>query len=215
MPAPPATSYVAGRNHNAAVGESESNFRAAVPDAVEELFGQVLALSEHPSGFPLAYRPEPRELTIEYRLPSVGVIPTARGCKYVKTRKEIDELPWPAKQIKDLYASVIHQVGGRKQATAGVLVTTAWVSRETKTFAARNNKMSIIEGGEFKHLLPEHLNLDVRIDLARRPRRATQTPSPGTKGQLRSLVAGRTLAAVVDSRRYRTTVASDSCLPIQ
>ena len=57
----------------------------------------MLALSEHPSGFPhnyqLAYRPEPRELVIEYRLPPVGVIPTARGCKYVKTSKEIDELP--------------------------------------------------------------------------------------------------------------------------
>ena len=57
-----------------------------------------------------------------------------------------------------------------------MLVTTAWVSRETKTFAARNNKMSIIEGGELKHLLPEHLNLDVRIDLARRPRRDSCLP---------------------------------------
>jgi hypothetical protein len=26
-----------------------------------------------------------------------------------------------------------------------------------------------MEGGELKHLLAEHLNLDVRIDLARRP----------------------------------------------
>jgi restriction system protein len=348
------------REHNAAVDELEGNFRAAVPDAVEQYFGQVLALSEYPSGFPheyqVAYRQEPRELVIEYRLPPVEVIPAARDFRYVKTRSEIDELARPVKETKELYASVIHQVALRtmwecfavivaedvvdtvvfngivaatnratgqaeelhlisapasradfsqlvldqlepeaclkhlkailsphpydlepvepviefqkakyrfadpvdalagidsrpdllkmdwykfenlirqlfeamglevqvtrssrdegidavaynktdivhrseiliqakrysncvptndvralagsveeKRATAGVLVTTAWVSPETKAFAARNNRLSIIEGGELKHLLAEHLNLDVRIDLARRPRRA-------------------------------------------
>jgi restriction system protein len=347
--------------HNAAVDEVERDFRAAVPDAVEEFFGQVLALSEYPSDFPheyqIAYRQEPRELVIEYRLPPVEVIPTARDFRYVKTRRQIDELARPGKETKELYASVIHQVALRtmwecfavtvaedvvdtvvfngivpatnratgqaeelhlisapasrtdfstlvldqldpaaclkhlkailsphpfdlepvepviefqkakyrfadpvdalagidsrpdllkidwykfenlirqlfeamgldvqvtqssrdegidavaynktdivhrseiliqakrysncvptndvralagsveeKRATAGVLVTTAWVSPETKAFAARNNRLSIIEGGELKHLLAEHLNLDVRIDLARRPRRAT------------------------------------------
>ena len=349
------------REHNAAVDELEGAFRAGVPDAVEEYFGQVLALSEYPSGFPheyqVAYRQEPRELVIEYRLPPVEVIPTVRDFRYVKTRGEIDELPRPVKEIKELYASVIHQVALRtmwesfavtvaedvvdtvvfngivpatnratgqseelhlisvpasrtdfsqlvldqldpaaclkhlkailsphpydlepvepviefqkakyrfadpvdalagidsrpdllkmdwykfenlirqlfeamglevqvtrssrdegidavaynktdivhrseiliqakrysncvptndvralagsveeKRATAGVLVTTAWVSPETKAFAARNNRLTIIEGGELKHLLAEHLNLDVRIDPARRPRRAT------------------------------------------
>ena len=349
------------REHNAAVDELERAFRAGVPDAVEEYFGQVLALSGYPGGFPceyqVAYRQEPRELVIEYRLPPVDVIPLARDFRYVKTRSEIDELPRPVREIKDLYASVIHQVALRtmwecfsvtgaedvvdtvvfngivpatnratgqaeelhlisapasrtdfsklvldqlepqaclkhlkailsphpydlepvepviefqqakyrfadpvdalagidsrrdllkmdwykfenlirqlfeamglevqvtrssrdegidavaynktdivhrseiliqakrysrcvptndvralagsveeKRATAGVLVTTAWVSGETKAFAARNNRLSIIEGGELKHLLAEHLNLDVRIDLARHPRRAT------------------------------------------
>jgi restriction system protein len=347
--------------HNAAVDEVERDFRAAVPDAVEEFFGQVLALSEYPSDFPheyqIAYRQEPRELVIEYRLPPVEVIPTARDFRYVKTRRQIDEVARPVKETKELYASVIHQVALRtmwecfavtvaedvvdtvvfngivpatnratgqaeelhlisapasrtdfstlvldqldpaaclkhlkailsphpfdlepvepviefqkakyrfadpvdalagidsrpdllkmdwykfenlirqlfeamgldvqvtqssrdegidavaynktdivhrseilvqakrysncvptndvralagsveeKRATAGVLVTTAWVSPETKAFAARNNRLSIIEGGELKHLLAEHLNLDVRIDLAHRPRRAT------------------------------------------
>jgi restriction system protein len=347
--------------HNAALDEVERNFRAAVPDAVEEFFGQVLALSEYPSDFPheyqIAYRQEPRELVIEYRLPPVEVIPTARDFRYVKTRRQIDEVARPVKETKELYASVIHQVALRtmwecfavteaeevvdtvvfngivpatnratgqaeelhlisapasrtdfsilvldqldpaaclkhlkailsphpfdlepvepviefqkakyrfadpvdalagidsrpdllkmdwykfenlirqlfeamgldvqvtqssrdegidavaynktdivhrseiliqakrysncvptndvralagsveeKRATAGVLVTTAWVSPETKAFAARNNRLSIIEGGELKHLLAEHLNLDVRIDLARRPGRAT------------------------------------------
>jgi restriction system protein len=347
--------------HNAAVDELESNFRMGLPDAVEEYFGEVLALSEYPSGFPreyqIAYRQEPRELVIEYRLPAVEVVPTVRDFRYVKTRGEIDELARPAKEVKELYASVIHQVALRtiwecfavpaaedivdtvyfngivpatnratgqaeeihlisvpasraafsvlvldqldpaaclkhlkaivsphpydlepvepviefqqakyrfadpvdalagidsrpdllkmdwykfenlirqlfeamglevhvtqssrdegidavaynktdivhqaeiliqakryskcvptndvralagsvdeKRATAGLLVTTAWVSPETKAFAARNNRLRVIEGGELKHLLAEYLNLDVRIDLARRPRRTT------------------------------------------
>ena len=80
----------------------------------------------------------------------------------------------PANDVRALAGSV-----EEKRATAGVLVTTAWVSPETKAFAARNNRLSIIEGGELKHLLAEHLNLDVRIDLGRHPRRATSAAACG------------------------------------
>jgi restriction system protein len=349
------------REHNAAVDEFEGNFRAGASEAVEDYFAEVLALSEYPPDFPrdyqVAYRPDPRELVVEYRLPSVKVIPTARDFRYVKARREIDELARPMKEIKELYASVIHQIALRtmwecfavttaeevvdavvfngivsatnratghpeelhlisapasrskfsgllldqldpaaclkhlkaivsphpydvepvepviefqkakyrfadpvdalagidsrpdllkmdwykfenlirqlfqamglevhvtqssrdegidavaynktdivrraeiliqakrysncvptndlralagsveeKRATSGVLVTTAWVSPESKAFAARNNRLRIIEGGELKHLLTEYLDLDVRIDLARRPRRSS------------------------------------------
>ena len=44
---------------------------------------------------------------------------------------------------------------------------------ETKAFAARNNRLRVIERGDLKHMLAAYLALDVRIDLARRPRRAT------------------------------------------
>jgi hypothetical protein len=37
-----------------------------------------------------------------------------------------------------------------------------------RPFAAGNNRLRIIEGGELKHLLEEYLHIDVRIDLARR-----------------------------------------------
>jgi len=348
------------REHNAAVDQLERDFRAGVPDAVEEYFTELLALTQYPSGFPhqyqVAYRQEPRELVVEYQLPPVEVIPTERDFRYVKTRREIDELARPFKEIKDLYASVIHQVALRtmwecfavpeghdivdtvvfngivpatnratgqpeelhlisapasreifaslvldqldpasclkhlkaivsphpydleavepviefeqakyrfadpvdalagidsrpdllkmdwykfenlirqlfeamglevrvtqssrdegidavaynkadivrqseiliqakryskcvptndvralagsvdeKRAHSGVLVTTAWVSAETKAFAARNNRLRIIEGGELKHLLAEYLDLDVRIDIGRPHRRA-------------------------------------------
>jgi restriction system protein len=347
------------REHNAAVDELERAFRAGTPEAVEEFFGQALAQSDYPEGFPreyqVAYRPGPRELVIEYRLPPATVIPAARDYRYVKARAEIDELPRPLKDVKALYASVVHQVALRtmrdcfciaaaddvvdtvvfngivsatsratgqaeelhlvsapasrtefsqlvlaqldpaeclkhlkailsrhpydleavepviefqkakyrfadpvdalagidsrpdllkmdwyrfenlirqlfeamglevnvtqssrdegidavaynktdivhraeiliqakrysrcvpandvralagsveeKRATSGILVTTAWVGPESKAFAARNNRLRIIEGGELKHLLDEYLHLDVRIDLARRPRR--------------------------------------------
>jgi restriction system protein len=105
------------REQNAAVDELERSFQAGVPDAVEEFFGQVLALSAYPGDFPheyqVAYRQEPCELVIEYRLPPVAVIPVARDFRYVKARKEIDELARPAKETKELYASVIHQLALR------------------------------------------------------------------------------------------------------
>jgi len=103
--------------HNAAVDELECAFRAGTPEAVEEFFGQALALSDYPEGFPheyqVAYRPDPRELVIEYRLPPATVIPAVRDYRYVKARAEIDELPRPLKDVKALYASVVHQVALR------------------------------------------------------------------------------------------------------
>jgi restriction system protein len=342
--------------HNAAVDKLAADFHAGVPEAVEEYFEQVLAQSAYPEEFPqdyeVAYRPEPQELVIKYWLPGSEVIPLARGYRYVKTRQEIDELPRPTKEIKELYASVIAQLALRtmrecfavpaaevvgsvvfsghvkardratgkeiepcvisvgaqrevfdelvldqldaaaclkhlkaimslhpydlapveplikfeyakyrftdpidalagmdsrqdllkmdwyrfenlvrqlfeemgmtvnitqssrdegidavaylktdvvhraeyiiqakrysrcvpaesvralagvveeKRATAGILVTTSWVGPESKTFAARNNRLTIIEGGELKHLLAEYLHIDVRIDFPQKP----------------------------------------------
>ncbi len=344
--------------HNVTVEKLASDFHARVPDAVEEYFEQVLAQSTYPEEFPhdyeVAYRPEPQELVIKYWLPGSEVIPVAKGYRYVKTRREIDELPRPIKEIKELYASVIAQLALRtmrecfavpvtdvvdsvvfsgyvkardratgkeaepcvisvgaqrevfnelvlgeldaaaclrhlkaimslhpydlvpvepliefdyakyrfadpvdalagmdsrqdllkmdwyrfenlvrqlfeemgmtvnitqssrdegidavaynktdvfqqaeyiiqakryskcvptesvralagvveeKRATRGILVTTSWVGPESKTFAARNNRLTIIEGSELKHLLAEHLKIDVRIELPRKPPR--------------------------------------------
>jgi restriction system protein len=84
-------SEIAAREQNAAVDELERTFRAGAPEAVEEFFGQALALSEYPERFPrdfrVAYRPAPRELVIEYRLPPVTVIPVIRDYRYVKARR--------------------------------------------------------------------------------------------------------------------------------
>ncbi|MGH3274592.1 MAG: hypothetical protein ACRDNZ_09790 [Streptosporangiaceae bacterium] len=83
------------RDHNAEVDEFERSFTGGVPDAVEQFFGEALGLSEYPGGFvrdyQVAYRPEPRELVIEYRLPGRDVVRGLRDFRYVKARGEITE----------------------------------------------------------------------------------------------------------------------------
>jgi restriction system protein len=55
-------------------------------------------------------------------------------------------------------------------AAKGVLVTTSWVGKASRDFAARNgNRIQIIEGRELKHLLREHLGVDALISLPKLP----------------------------------------------
>jgi hypothetical protein len=106
----------------------------------------------------------------------------------------------PTNDLRALAGSV-----EEKRATSGVLVTTAWVSPESKAFAARNNRLRIIEGGELKHLLAEYLDLYVRIDLARRPRHASY---PSIADPARN--SGSCTAAMMT--RYFGTVTNDAAL---
>ncbi|MGH3793607.1 MAG: restriction endonuclease [Pseudonocardiaceae bacterium] len=55
-----------------------------------------------------------------------------------------------------------------KRASRGVLVTTSWFGKATHDFAARHGRIQLIEGGELKHLLAEHLNRDVTIGSLKR-----------------------------------------------
>ncbi len=59
-----------------------------------------------------------------------------------------------------------------KRATKGILVTTSWFGSAGRQFAANHQeRLRLIEGAELKHLLAEHLGLDVRIGLDRKPPR--------------------------------------------
>jgi len=59
-----------------------------------------------------------------------------------------------------------------KRATKGILVTTSWFGSAGRQFAANHcERLRLIEGGELKHLLAEHLGLDVRVGLDRKPPR--------------------------------------------
>jgi CHAT domain/Restriction endonuclease len=56
-----------------------------------------------------------------------------------------------------------------KRAAKGILVTTSWASKAGHDFAARHGRIQIIEGRELKHMLREHLGIDVRINLPKPP----------------------------------------------
>ncbi|MDD7965524.1 restriction endonuclease [Actinomycetospora lemnae] len=66
----------------------------------------------------------------------------------------------PVKDIREL-AGVVDV----RRATRGFLVTTAWASPMAKAFARENNRVRIIEGGELKYLLREHLGIEAKIEI--------------------------------------------------
>lgn len=105
------------RQHNDEIDRFERDFRSGDSNAVAQFFTLVLDSSIYPEGFPprtrAVYRPEPRELIVEYELPPQDIIPAERDYKYVQTRDEIDSAPRPAKEIKERYARLIAQVALR------------------------------------------------------------------------------------------------------
>ena len=57
-----------------------------------------------------------------------------------------------------------------ENAAKGVLVTTSWVGKASRDFAARNgSRIEIIEGRHLKSLLRQHLGLDALIGLPKLP----------------------------------------------
>ncbi|MFB4285913.1 restriction endonuclease [Nonomuraea sp. MTCD27] len=101
-------------DYNTQVDDFERRARAGDSDAVAQFFTLVLDASPYPETFPhqtrVIYRPEAKELVVEYELPSQDVIPTTRGYRYVQSRDEIDALPRPPKEIKDRYGNLIAQI---------------------------------------------------------------------------------------------------------
>ena len=67
----------------------------------------------------------------------------------------------------------MHALAGvmeHKNAAKGVLVTTSWVGKASRDFAARNgSRIEIIEGRHLKYLLKKHLGLDALISLPKLP----------------------------------------------
>lgn len=66
----------------------------------------------------------------------------------------------------------VHALAGvmeHKRAAKGVLVTTSWVGKASRDFATANGRIEIIEGRNLKHMLKEHLDLDVLIGIDKLP----------------------------------------------
>lgn len=99
---------------NATIDRLAERLDTGEPEAIEEFVTAVLARAPLPSGFPgeyrVAFRPEPAELVVDVELPSLDVVPTHRAFRYVRSRREIDALAWPATERSSLYRGLIAQV---------------------------------------------------------------------------------------------------------
>jgi restriction system protein len=102
---------------NAQVAARQKDFAAGIPDAVEWFVSCVLKCSHYPQGFPrtfqVAYRPENRDVVVEFELPPQKVVPPLRGYKYVKPRDAIDPLTRLEIEIKQRYKLLIARVALR------------------------------------------------------------------------------------------------------
>ena len=96
---------------NAVIEARRTAFETGDPEAVEWFVSQVLDASHYPDGFPrryqVAYRPENRDVVVEFELPPQQVVPVARGYRYVQKRAAIDPLPRPVTEIRQRYARLI------------------------------------------------------------------------------------------------------------
>lgn len=103
--------------HNTEVDQFEREFGAGEPEAVAQFLTLVLDASVYPEGFVhrtrALYRPEPREVVVEYELPPQSVIPAERDYKYVQNADEIRTSDRTVKEIKDRYARLIAMVALR------------------------------------------------------------------------------------------------------
>ena len=97
----------------------------------------------------------------------------------------------------------VHALAGvmdDKHAAKGVLVTTSWVGKASRDFAARNGRIEIIEGHQIKSMLLEHLS----------PPRPHEPAHPATQlAQRRNLLTGR------HRRRPSRKLAADPLSPGQ
>jgi restriction system protein len=96
---------------NAEVEARRAAFAAGDPEAVEWFVSRVLDASSYPGGFPheyqVAYRPENRDVVVEFELPPQRVVPIVRGYRYIKARDAVDPIPRPATEVRQRYARLI------------------------------------------------------------------------------------------------------------
>ncbi|MFI6941952.1 restriction endonuclease [Streptomyces sp. NPDC050418] len=102
---------------NARIEERRASYRERDIEAVEWFIDQALAASKYPHGFPKAHRvsfqADTGDLLVEIDLPLEEVVPAARAYRYVKSRDEMNPVPRPDKDRRELYASVLAQTALR------------------------------------------------------------------------------------------------------
>lgn len=102
---------------NAEVEARRAAFETGETDAVEWFVGKVLDASVYPEGFPrryqVAYRPENRDVVVEFELPPQRVVPDVREYRYVKSKKTVEPVPRPQTEVKRRYAKLVASVALR------------------------------------------------------------------------------------------------------
>jgi restriction system protein len=100
--------------HNAGVDQFQRDCWAGDPDAVAQFCTLVLDSAVYPDGFPhqtrTVYRPDQKEVVIEWELPPPSVVPLDRDYLYLAARDAIDASPRAEKEVEELYRAVIAQV---------------------------------------------------------------------------------------------------------
>lgn len=101
------------QQHVEAVSGLQRGLAARLPEAVVRYLDLVLEAADYPDGFPhswrLGYAAGSGNLTIDYELPGVDVVPTDKAYKYVKSSDLITPSARPATQIRALYLDVLRQ----------------------------------------------------------------------------------------------------------
>jgi restriction system protein len=80
-------------------------------ESVVAYFELILERSDWPDEFPqeyrVAYEPGPRQLVVDFELPTVGIIPVVVEYRYVKARDAIDPKSRKPAEIKELYREIV------------------------------------------------------------------------------------------------------------
>jgi restriction system protein len=96
---------------NAYIIDQQSAVAAGDAQAVEWFVTCVLDASPYPKVFPrghrVAYRPENRDVIVEFELPPRRIVPPVSAFRHVKLRDAIESLPRPESEIKQRYKRLI------------------------------------------------------------------------------------------------------------
>lgn len=102
------------KEHNQEIDALEDGYRSGDPTTIKSYFTMLLERSAYPKGFPqefrIAYVPEPKELVVEYELPSLEIVPIIAEFRYIKTREISVEKPRKAADIKAQYQDIVASV---------------------------------------------------------------------------------------------------------
>ena len=102
---------------NAYVTSRQSAFAAGDPEAVQWFVDCVLRASKYPDGFPreyqVGYRPEHREVAVDFELPPRRVVPQARAYRYVKERDVVEPVPRQDGEISQCHERLVSCVALR------------------------------------------------------------------------------------------------------